>query len=135
MTGLGGATINSIDLSATVDVHASGSGSSLGASALVFLEACPGVTTFSQGCGGYQVLQVGLFNAKFQSLTQGGFVPFSATTQVAIRETVYLFTHNGSGSFADVDSFDTTTPEPATLGLVGLALAGLGVLRVRKRNV
>jgi hypothetical protein len=48
---------------------------------------------------------------------------------------VYLFTHNGNGSFSDVDSFDTTTPEPATLGLVGLALAGIGALRFRKRNV
>lgn len=128
-------TISIINILASVDVHASGSGSTLGASSLVFLEVCPGAVVFSQGCAGYQVLQVGLFNAKFQNLVQSGSIPFSPVTQAAVRETVYMFTHNGSGSFADIDFFDTFTPEPATFGLVGLALAGLGALRFRKRKV
>jgi len=34
-----------------------------------------------------------------------------------------------------VTSFDLFTPEPATFGLVGLALAGLGALRFRKRKL
>jgi PEP-CTERM motif-containing protein len=128
-------TISIINILASVDVHASGSGSTLGASSLVFLEVCPGVVVFAQGCAGYQVLQVGLFNAKFQNLVEGGSVSFSPTTQAAVRETVYMFTHNGTGSFADIDFFDTFTPEPATFGLVGFALAGLGALRFRKRKV
>jgi hypothetical protein len=127
--------ISIINILASVDVHASGSGSTLGASSLVFLEACPGVLVFTQACAGYQVLQVGLFNAKFQNLVQGGSVSFGPTTMVAVRETVYMYTHNGTGSFADVDFFDTFTPEPATLGMVGFALAGLGALRFRKRKV
>jgi hypothetical protein len=49
---------------------------------------------------------------------------FNPVTQVAIRDTVYLFTHNGEGSFADIDSIDFAAPEPATLGMVGLALGG-----------
>jgi hypothetical protein len=134
MVAVNGISISSLDLLASVDVHASGSGVLLGASALVFQEICPGITVFAQNCTGYQVIQVGLFNAKNQNLVSSGFSSFAPTTMVAVRETVYLFTHGGSGSFADIDSFDVLTPEPATFGLVGLALAGLGALRIRKRK-
>jgi hypothetical protein len=134
MVAVNGISMSSLDLLAGVDVHASGSGLSLGASALVFQEICPGVLVFSQGCTGYQAVQVGLFNSNNQHLDASGFSSFAPTTEIAVRETVYLFTHGGEGSFADVDAFDVLTPEPATFGLVGLALAGLGALRIRKRK-
>jgi len=135
MVAVNGISISSLDILSSVDVHASGSGVLLGASALVFQEVCPNTTVFSQGCAGYQVVQVGLFNAKNQNLVSSGFSSFAPTMEVAVRDTVYLFTNAGTGSFADVDAFDILTPEPATFGLVGLALAGLGALRIRKRKV
>jgi PEP-CTERM motif len=33
------------------------------------------------------------------------------------------------------NAFDVGIPQPATLGMVGLALAGLGALRFRKRKL
>jgi hypothetical protein len=129
--------ISQIVLDGTVVSHTSGGA---GATAAVFREFCTGTTVFSTGCAGYHVLQVGAVNGNFTTLSQSASVVFSGVTDIAIRDTVYLQTDNGEGSFAQVLNFDlltapVTTPEPATLGLVGLALAGLGAVRFRKRKV
>jgi hypothetical protein len=103
---------------------------------VVFREFCLGTTTFSQSCTGYGVLQIGAVNGKFTTLSQSASATFAGVTDIAIRDTVYLQVFGPTGEFAGVTNFDLlTTPEPATLGMVGLALAGLGALRFRKRKV
>ena len=126
-------SIGQIILGATVEVHNSGSGVNSGATAVVFREYCPGSLTFSQDCAHYGVLQVGVFNAKFQTLSQVASVMFSPVSFAAVRDTVYLLVNNGEGGFADIQLFSIDTPEPATFGLMGLSLAGLGFLRYRRK--
>jgi PEP-CTERM motif len=133
ITDLSG-TFNTLLVGSTVEVHSSGSGVTSGATAVVFEEICPGVTTFSQGCAGYQFLQVGVFNAKFQTLSGSGSAVFSPTSVAAIRDTVYLLTNNGEGSFADLQFFTIDAPEPATIGMVGFSLIGLGCMKFRRRR-
>jgi hypothetical protein len=130
------ATISQFDLTGTLHSHANSTG------AVVFLEICPNATVFSQGCSGYQVAQLGQINGHNITLVNvSALLLFAAVNKVAVRETVYLTTANGTGSDAEVNGFDAipttpaSAPEPATLGMVGLALAGLGALRFRKRKV
>jgi PEP-CTERM motif-containing protein len=128
-----GPLISLMELDGTVISHANTT------TAVVFREFCLGLTTFDQTCGGdaskYRVLQVGSVQGNFSTLSQNVSTTFAGVFDVAIRDTVYLQTFNGEGSFAAVTSFDLFTPEPATFGLVGLALAGLGALRFRKRKL
>lgn len=117
------ASISSITLTGTLSSNAQGTPA-------LFLEICPNATLFGQGCGGYQVAQL---------LTTGTTsLLFAGVNKVAVRETVYLTTKNGTGSDAAVTvdaSAPATAPEPATLGSVGLALGGLGALRFCKRKL
>ena len=132
-----GTTFSQLGLGATVEVHNSGSGVNTGATSVVFREYCLGTSVFSQTVcpGGYGVLQVGVFNAKFQTLSGSVGATFNPVSLAAIRDTVYLLTNNGEGAFADVQLFQMTldSPEPATFGLMGLSLAGLAFLRRRRK--
>jgi hypothetical protein len=129
-TALSG-TINFIGLAATLVSHSSGMS---GATAIVFEEFCPGATTFSQGCAGYGILSVGLVQGHFLTITASAGQGFGATTTVAVRDTVWLQTLGASGEWASMDGADAIAPEPATLGLVGLSLLGLGGLHFRHRK-
>jgi hypothetical protein len=130
-------SISLLELDGTVVSHSSGAS---GATAVVFREFCLGTTTFSQSCANYGVLQIGAVNGKFTTLSQSALVILTTPqTDIAIRDTVYLQVFGPTGEFAGVSNFDlatsTAAPEPATLSMVGLALAGLGVLRFRKRKL
>jgi hypothetical protein len=76
-------------------------------------------------------------NGNFNTLSESASTTFATPqTDIAIRDTVYLQVFGPTGEWAGITNFDLlTTPEPATLGMVGLALAGLGALRFRKRKV
>jgi hypothetical protein len=57
-------------------------------------------------------------------------------TSIFIQDVVLSINTNGSdylGQFQNGFDEGSFTPEPATFGLVGLALAGLGVLRYRRK--
>jgi hypothetical protein len=129
--------ISLMSLSAMVTTHSSGSGSTAGGTALVIREFCPGATTFAQGCTNYGYMEAGLVNGKFQQdvlFSQLVDLGANSSSNVAVRDTIWLASFNGAGSFAYISYIDGVTPEPATYGMVGLALAGLGALRFRKRK-
>jgi len=125
-------TISQLELDGTVFTHSSGQ---TGAIATVFREFCLGTTVFSQGCTGYGVLQIGTLNGHNLNQPFSASTTFAGVTDIAIRDTVFLETFGPTGEYAGISNFDLLTPEPATLGMVGLALAGLGALRFRKRKV
>jgi len=129
------AAISTMSLSGTVVSHSSGGG---GATAAVFREMCLGTSTFScvAGDANYVAISIGAVQGQFQTLSQSASTTFqTAVTDIAVRDTVFLQTQNGNGSFAEVTIFDVgSVPEPATLSMVGIALAVLGALRFRKRK-
>ncbi|MEO8028468.1 MAG: PEP-CTERM sorting domain-containing protein [Bryobacteraceae bacterium] len=103
--------------------------------ATVFREICLGQATFSQGCANYLVVQGGAVNTNFSSLSFSSSVNFAPTNVIAIRDTVYLATANPNSSWATFLPYDTIdSPEPATFGIMGAALAALGFARRRRKR-
>lgn len=137
-------TLTTVDPTNTVGIDVlaishSSSGGGSGGEALVYEEICPGsvtVTSFSQSCPGYQVVQAGSVNGNFNKTAVAVSAVFSnPDTVYYIRDTVILQTTQSNGDFSTLESFDTTfTPEPGTLGLFGAAFAGLGLLHRRLRR-
>jgi hypothetical protein len=135
-----------LGLAGTAVSHSSGGGSgSGGATAVTFREICIGTSTFTTDVNGtstcsgtYFVMQGGAINGNFNTLPYDKAVVvgnLAVGTQIAIRDTVYLTTDNGNGSFAYLLPFDfLDSPEPATFGLMGSALAGLIALGYRRRK-
>ena len=138
--------VDNIGASDVVHVHSSGGGSTAqGGTAFFFLEVCPGTTVFSQGCANYGAFKEGVTNAKNQDVSFTDVIPFAGGLCIAatnnnqctyaIRETIYLQTFNGAGSYASIGPADLVlSPEPGTFGLIGLSLVLLGFIR-RKRRI
>ncbi|HEV2202541.1 MAG TPA: PEP-CTERM sorting domain-containing protein [Bryobacteraceae bacterium] len=137
VSNAGGITFES--LQASINNHANTT------TDVVFREFCLGVANLAwsasangsvacTGAGGiYHVLQVGQVQGLFQHLTENQALTFASTTNISVRDVVFLQTFNGEGSWADVTSI-IDTPEPTTISLVGFALVGLGCLRLRRRK-
>ena len=126
---------NTIGLDVTAISHSSSGGGS-GGSAIVFEEICPAsvtVTSFSQTCDGYQVIQAGSVNGNFNKTPVSVSTVFSTPDTVFyVRDTIVLQTTQSNGDFSTLDSFDITfTPEPGTVGMFGFGFAALGLLRRR----
>ena len=134
-----GDLISQIGLGATVVSHANVT------TAVFFREVCLGsaftnLVGGASGCAGgaanYFVLQVGAVEGNFNTLTQTIGTTFSGVNLVGVRDTAFLQTFNGAGSFAEIlyADFTADTPEPATFGLVSLSLVGVGLLRRSRRK-
>jgi len=133
------AAVSSIVLTAfgaSIDSSASGS---------ITVDVCKGITssatiTTSGACttaGGtaFVTMQLPLATLASQNLTVSLGTPsnaFDITTEIA------LVTNGGNGKFGSLDtfteSFDEGVPEPSTFVLLGTALAGIGVLRARRKK-
>ena len=104
---LGGTTDGTVELSQFVDPNN--------------MEFGMGGTSISHGTFG-----PGAFNDSMNTrLTLGA--PFSITEMVVV-------THTAAGQVSSFDFQSTVMPEPATIGLLGAGLAGLGFLRRRMRK-
>ena len=134
-----GDLISQIGLGATVVSHANVS------TAVAFREVClgsaftnmvGGASGCAGGAGSYFVLQIGSIQGNFTTLSGSIGTTFAGVTIVGVRDTVFLQTFNGGGSFAQLVFSDYTldTPEPATFGVVSLSLVGLGLLRRYRRK-
>lgn len=139
-------SFSSYNLSVSAAEHTvGGGGSGLPAQATFFREICIGTTTFTTdasgsttcAAGNYFVMQLGTLSFAGHSNvynTAGLAVNFTATTQAAIRDTVFLKTQNGNGAWAAIGAADFIAPEPGTFVLFGAGLAGLGLARLRRRK-
>ena len=139
-------TFNSYNVSVSAAEHTvGGAGSGLPAQATFFREICIGTTTFTTDAvgtttcagGSYFVMQLGTLSfAGHSNVYNTAFlgVSFAPQTQAAIRDTVFLKTQNGNGSWAAIGAADFLTPEPGTFVLLGTALVGLGFARFRLRK-
>jgi hypothetical protein len=114
------------------------------AAAVAFLEICAGPNAPTVwGAGNdcavqnpgavYSVLQAGTVVGNFNQIDFFNAVAVGVP-QIYIRETIYLTTDNGGGSWATLVNLDIIdAPEPATFLLVGVGLVGLGIFRRRRR--
>jgi len=129
--------ISIIGLSGAAISHSSGGA---GATAVVFREFCTGQAVFDHTgatCTQYGILQGGTINGNFNTLPFLASVLLNTPTSgvISFRDTIYLQTDNGTGSFAAVNPFDLfTTPEPSTFLLFSGLLAGLGFAKFRRKR-
>jgi len=71
------------------------------------------------------------------SAATGSEIGIGRQTQIAIQDTVSISTLNSGGKPVFIDSFYNdfeTAPEPSTFVLLGIALAGFGLLRLRQKR-
>lgn len=113
----------------------SSSGGGSGGAAIVYMEICPGVATFTDGCTGEQVIQAGSVNGNFNKTQISVSATFTPETEFGVQEVILLSTTQSAGDFSSIVNFGLIdTPEPATFSLLGAGLIGLGFLRVRRKK-
>ena len=101
-------------------------------------QLCPGAATFSLGCSGLTSISQTFSNTNFGGGLLGTNVTFANQTVVSVRDTIFinLGTPNGNRGFNISyleNRFDqvNTIPEPGTIGLLGIAVTGLGFWKRR----
>jgi hypothetical protein len=126
-----------------------------GDSVTVRMEWCPGATSVT-GCSNLQFIQgvltkLGTIQITYTNSAGDGnnflnVASFADTTNFAVRDTLTFVGTTPSSTFplttvtngfdeAGIAGVSITTPEPSTFVLFGIALAGLGGLRYRRRKI
>jgi hypothetical protein len=130
-----GISLNQLSLTATVFSHSSASG---GSQAVTFLEVCPGVATFSEGCTGEMLLMNGIITGhNFSQTATLSTSIFTPTNVFGIQQVILLTTGGSTGSDAGLTNilFGTpgvVTPEPGTVGTIGTGILAVGLLYARR---
>jgi hypothetical protein len=94
----------------------------------------------SNGSGGYTTVLTSCLpgvGGCSVSTGNGSEIGVARQTQIAIQDTVSITTLNSGGKPVFIDSFYNdfeTAPEPSTFVLLGIALAGFGLLRLRQKR-
>lgn len=117
--------------------HSSGGGSGTGgANSMLILEVCAGGGSISScSAGNYEVFRAGVINGNFNQTPFALLANYSSSyTQFEVRETVFLSTDKGSGSYSTLGNLEITeAPEPGAFVLTASALFALTGLALRKR--
>lgn len=101
--------------------------------ATVSTSLCIGAAFIGTTCSGVLDSSVQVFhNGNTTQLADG--TNFTPTAILGVLHTISLFANGASSDFNGVTASTTTTPEPATLVLIGSGLFGAGLLRRRRQK-
>jgi len=112
-------------------IHQTGGGSSY--TATVELLICPGVTTFTAGCTGEQMVTTA--NGGSNSNVIATILLSTPVTSIAVEDIVTIDAFATSGNTVNItlDSFtDAINPEPSTFVLLATGIAAVAFLRRRR---
>lgn len=118
-----------VDLFGSIHSHANQT------TAVAYLDTCGSGVSASCSSDLSGAAALGTLNGN--NIVQDGpiYLNIAATNRIWVRQTIYLATANGDGSDAEfLAQAAVPAPEPATLSMIGLGFAGLGLLRLRRRS-
>lgn len=117
-----------VDLYGSVHSHANTT------TAVAYLDTCGSGVSAACAANPTGVSALGTLSGNNISLDGPVYLGIASTNRIWVRQTIYLATNNGAGSDAEfLAQGPVATPEPATLGMMGLGLAGLAALKLRRK--
>lgn len=103
--------------------------------AVAYLDTCGSGVSASCAADPTGVSALGTLNGNNISIDGPVYLGVAATNRIWVRQTIYLATNNGNGSDAEfLAQGPVAAPEPATLGMMGLGLASLAALKLRRKR-